>query len=325
MARILLASLLVLLPTLLVTAAAPVVDGHNHEGLSSADGVIDVSMLRDLRDRGIDVVVIPLPVDSSPTDDLRARIGQEMAWLREEASRGATFSLVHDPGKLVDGLPDNRTRLLFSIEWFRGSLFGREASSVKYYRDLGVRIIAFVSRDQDGLFEEGEPATLSAFGLEVLEALNENRVLIDITHLTHAQKLTVIGQSALPVIATHSLVQAAVPTNFNLPDEVLDALARRQGSVWVSFQKEDLLGNAEDDHAVPMLVEHVRVLVDRLGPDRVGIGTDLQAGGKYIPLSLNRADAFARIRAELEKSGFEPATIDGILGGNVLRVLAEFD
>ena len=158
-----------------------------------------------------------------------------------------------------------------------------------------------------------------------VHAINEAGVLIDITHLSHEQKLEVIACSQKPVVATHSLTRAVVPSGFNLPDEVLSALANNAGSVWVSFQKEDLLGDADEDQAFDRLVDHIEVLVERLGPDHVGIGTDLQAGGKYVPVTLNQKDAFARIRQRLEKRGFEEATIDSILGGNILRVLSESD
>ena len=54
-------------------------------------------------------------------------------------------------------------------------------------------------------------------------------------------------------------------------------------------------------------------------------GTHVQAGGKYVPEALNQEDSIARIRRRLQDRGFDQQTIDGILGGNVLRVLAAFD
>ncbi len=307
------------------TASTPVVDGHNHEGLSADGSVIDTSKLDDLKSRGIDVVMIALPVDRSRTSDLPARIATEVTWLQQASLSDPGFSLGDTPRELLSADPGDGIHLLFSIEWFH-TIFASDLSLAQTYRDLGIRVIGLAENDQDGLFETGDrSSTLSPFGKQIVHAINEAGVLIDITHLSHEQKLEVIACSQKPVVATHSLTRAVVPSGFNLPDEVLSALANNAGSVWVSFQKEDLLGDADEDQAFDRLVDHIEVLVERLGPDHVGIGTDLQAGGKYVPVTLNQKDAFARIRQRLEKRGFEEATIDSILGGNILRVLSESD
>ena len=78
-------------------AAVPVVDGHDHEALSSVDGVIDVSKLDELKSRGIEVVVVPLPIDRTKTSNLPARIAAEMEWLRQASSQDAGFSIAEIP------------------------------------------------------------------------------------------------------------------------------------------------------------------------------------------------------------------------------------
>ena len=64
------------------------------------------------------------------------------------------------------------------------------------------------------------------------------------------------------------------------------------------------------------------MLAGRLGSKQVGIGTDLQADGRYAPEPLYRQDTLARLRSGLLERGFTPEEVDGILGGNVLRLLA---
>jgi membrane dipeptidase len=305
------------------TASNPVVDGHNHEGLSAVGGVIDTSKLADLKSRGIDVVIIALPIDRTKTSDLTARISAEVEWLQQASLSDPGFTLAENPKTLLSGVPHDGIQVLFSIEWFH-NIFGSQPSLARTYSDLGVRVIGLAEDDKDGLFGSGDrSATLSPFGRKVISAINATGILIDITHLTHEQKLEVISYSRKPVVATHSLTQAVVPNRFNLPEEVLSALALNAGSVWVSFQKEDLLGDAGDEQAIDRLIDHIDVLIERLGPGHVGIGTDLQAGGKYVPVSLSQKDSFARIRQRLQERGFEQDTIDGILGGNILRILAE--
>ena len=42
----------------ITSASTPIVDAHNHEGLSAEDGVIDISKLEDLKNRGITVALV---------------------------------------------------------------------------------------------------------------------------------------------------------------------------------------------------------------------------------------------------------------------------
>lgn len=305
-------------------ATTPVVDGHNHDGLSVAEGRIETSKLEGLSARGIQVVMVPLPVDRTRTPglDLETRIAREIDWLRHAPKGAGGLSFVGDPAQLLLGVPEGEIHVLFSIEWF-GEIFGSDVSRVRRYRDLGVRVIGLEEDDHDHLFGSGDrSSSLSHLGRAIIEAMNEGGVLIDITHLTHEQKLEVIRQSRAPVIASHSLVQAVNPVAFNLPDDVVAALAETGGSVWVSFHRSELLGDLGDDKAVDVLIDHVDSLVTRMGADRVGIGTDLQKGGQYVPGPLNRMDAFAEISARLRQRGYSQQAIEGILGGNVLRALA---
>ena len=304
------------------TAATPVVDGHTHQGLAAKTEGIDVSGLRGLAARGIDVVVHALPVDRSPTDDLEERISGEVEWLRRASFDEPGFAVADDPSRLALGVPEAEIQVLFAIEWF-DSVFGDDPSLAKRYRDLGVRVIGLVEDDPDGLFSSVDPATLSPFGRQIVAALNAAGILIDITHLSNGQMLEVISQSKTPVVASHSNTQAVVPTRRNLSDEVLASLAENGGSVWVSFNTSGVLGDGEDEErGVDRLIDHIDVLVERLGTEHVGLGTDLQAGGRYVPHSLNRDDSFALIGRRMAERGYSAEDVDGVLGRNVLLVLA---
>jgi len=298
------------------------VDGHNHDAISAADNEIDVSGLEVLRSNGIDAVIVALPFDRSETSDLANRIRGEVRQLRRLAADRHDFSIADDPEAVLTRSEADGIRILFSIEWF-GSIFGGDPSRIEWYRDLGVRIISLTEQDPDGLFGEGKlSSTLTPHGSRVLNVMNEVGVLIDITHLDHRQKLEVIRQSSSPVVATHMLAGEVNPTSFNLPPDVVTALAEHGGSVWVSFNKSDLLGGGPDEGAIDLLVDHIEVLVEQLGADHVGIGSDLQAAGRYVPPSLNRSDAFTEIGRQLIRRGHTQETVNGVLGRNVLLALA---
>jgi microsomal dipeptidase-like Zn-dependent dipeptidase/photosystem II stability/assembly factor-like uncharacterized protein len=304
------------------TASNPVVDGHTHQGLAADEDGIDISGLDDLKARGFQVVAHAMPVDRTPTEDLAARISAEVEWLRRVSTEGTGFAVADDPARLMSGVNDSAIQVFFAIEWFE-SVFGAGPAAVERYRDLGVRVIGFVEEDPDGLFDSTDPEVLSPFGREIVAGLNDAGILIDITHLSDRQMLEVIARSSEPVIASHSNARAVVPTRSNLSDEVLTALAENGGSVWVSFNSSGVLDDGEDDgRGIDRLIDHIDVLVEILGTDHVGIGTDLQAGGRYVPASLNRNDSLELIQVRLTARGYSAEEVDGILGGNILRALA---
>ncbi len=297
-----------------------VVDGHNHDALSARDGLVDLSGLSGLRARGIDVAVVPLPLDRSVTPDIESRIAAEMEELRRIGSSGARISIAR-PDELLGGSQKGEVGLLFSIEWF-GSIFGEDPARVERFRDLGVRLIGLAEDDPDGVFGVGDrSADLTPFGERIVSAMNGAGVLIDITHLSHARKLEIIRHSRRPVVASHSIVFDVCPTSFNLPPEVVEGLAATGGSVWVSFNSSDLLSCDPDGDPLELLVDHIESLVTSLGPEHVGIGTDLQAGGSYVPAALNRDDTFAEIGRRLSERGYSKDVVAGVMGRNVLRVL----
>ena len=80
-----------------VGGTVPIVDGHNHEGISASRGQINTSKLDDLKARGIEAVVMAVPLDRSETADVEGRIADEMERLREESLKEGGFSLGDDP------------------------------------------------------------------------------------------------------------------------------------------------------------------------------------------------------------------------------------
>ena len=315
------AALSLLLAALSASAWAQlVVDGHNHDAILLRRGVVDVTGLRELASRGVGAVVVPLPLERTPTGDLLQRAEREVEALERAASADPGFALA-DPGAPPGAAGPGSVQVLLAIEWFR-PIFGSDPGRARLFRRLGIRMIGLAEEDPDRLFGRGAGASsLTGLGRRVITAMNECGVVIDVTHLSHAQKIAVISHSRAPVVASHSLARGVTPESFNLPDDVIAALAGHGGSVWVSFNRSDLLGGVDEDRTLELLLDHIDYLAVRLGPEHVGIGSDLQAHGRYVPAELNRPDTFARIRQGLAARGYSRTSIDGILGGNVLSAL----
>ena len=70
---------------------------------------------------------------------------------------------------------------------------------------------------------------LSAFGREVVARANTLGIMVDVSHASDACVRDVVQASTAPVIASHSAAQALVDHPRNLDDELLSAIADRDG------------------------------------------------------------------------------------------------
>ena len=314
-----------LLPAV-VTAAIPVVDGHTHQGIAMEDGSIHLENLEHLGEMGFGVVTQILPLDRSDTDDLLGRLSMEIERLHSIDQGSDVFYLVEFPGEPLTPPSPQGVGVLLGTEWFGAFFEGDESRSFRL-AELGIRTFGLPDNDPDGIFLKGDQSdVLSPFGQRVVDSLNRAGVMIDLTHLSHERKLTIIAAAPGPTVVTHGNVRSAADREFNLPDNVLEALAANEGHVWVSFNRNGVLVDGEEDgEAVSRLVNHVQTLSEHLGPEHIGIGTDLQADGKYVPVPLFREDTLHLIRKALAERGFTRDEVEGLMGLNVLRTLATAD
>jgi membrane dipeptidase len=72
--------------------------------------------------------------------------------------------------------------------------------------------------------------------------------------------------------------------------------------------------------AFSRIAEHIDYIVQLVGPDHVGIGSDLDSGPIPVPEGLDTVSDYPRITEALLHRGYEVSDIEKILGGNFLRV-----
>ncbi|HSJ54200.1 MAG TPA: membrane dipeptidase, partial [Anaerolineae bacterium] len=105
-------------------------------------------------------------------------------------------------------------------------------------------------------------------------------------------------------------------------DRQLDAIRESDGMVGVNldvgFVRED--GKNEPDTPLSVVVRHIDYLVERLGIDRVGFGSDFD--GAKMPLELGDAAGLPKLIAQLRQAGYDKASLRKLASENWLRVLA---
>ena len=230
-----------------------------------------------------------------------------------------------------------------------------EAGRVATFANLGVRILQLTYNTRnlagDGCLERSN-AGLSDFGREVIAKINENRVLLDLSHAGQRTIAEGIAAAKAPPAITHSGCRALVDFPRNTPDTEMKALADKGGVFGIylmPFLRPKGQARAED------LLRHLDHAVNVCGEDHVGLGTDNPLFGYVIDDAARKqqreffeerskrgiaapgegADIFNlvegyndiarydRIAADLKRRGWSQARVDKVLGDNWIRLLGE--
>lgn len=201
------------------------------------------------------------------------------------------------------------------------------------------------------------PEGLSPFGRDVVKAMNELGMLVDVSHAGERAFYDTLEASAKPVIASHSGCKALHGHQRNLTDDQLRALAQNGGVVGIVFcvaflkdeaQREDARWRESEEYrsirgindtdvfvkqgeylqsrAEPLSLEtvadHIEHAVEIAGVDHVGLGSDYDGIGR-TPQGLEDASCYGALAERLFERGFGGEEIEKILGANMRRVFAQ--
>jgi membrane dipeptidase len=162
---------------------------------------------------------------------------------------------------------------------------------------------------------------LTEAGRDLVRECNRLGVMIDLSHLNERGFWDVAGLSEAPLVATHSNAHALCRTARNLTDRQLDAIRDSDGMVGVNFAVAFLREDGRDDADTPLstVVRHVDYLVDRVGIDRVGFGSDFD--GATVPQAIGDVSGLPNLLAALKEHGYGEAELRKLAHENWLRVL----
>jgi membrane dipeptidase len=163
---------------------------------------------------------------------------------------------------------------------------------------------------------------LTDLGKALVEACNGLRILIDLSHLNERGFWDVAECSTAPLVATHSNAHAISPHSRNLTDQQLDAIRKSGGLVGVNFAVAFLRPDGRHDKNTPLetVVRHVEYLLEHVGEDGVGFGSDFD--GAVIPAELGDAAGLQTLVQALRERGLGMPLIEKLCFRNWLRVLA---
>ena len=224
-----------------------------------------------------------------------------------------------------------REGLFCAILHFEGAeAIDPELDALEVFYKAGLRSLGPVW-SRPNAFAEGVPFRfgqspdtgpgLTDAGKALVRECNRLGILVDLSHLNEKGFWDVAATTNAPLVATHSNAHALCPSPRNLMDKQLAAIKESDGMVGVNFNVGFLTPDGNNDPAMPLdtMVRHFDYLVEHLGIDRVGFGSDFD--GATMPQGVSDVSKLGNLVRALQDRGYDDAALRKLAHENWVRVL----
>lgn len=211
-------------------------------------------------------------------------------------------------------------------------------------RRLGIRIIQLTYNYRNSIGDgctERTNSGLSKLGIELVEQMNKQGIVIDLSHCGDQTTIEAIDISKDPVICSHANTRFLCDNPRNKSDEHVKALAEKGGVIGISaFSPLCKKLQRKRKPTIEDYLDHIDHLVELVGADHIGLGTDLDetntreswarftskypefAGYSFEEMYVSGLDItrLPEITKGLVARGYSDDEVEKILGGNFMRV-----
>ena len=277
---------------------------------------------RQVRRSGIDVLHPAVDLNTSnPREDTLQWLGRWTQFINNHSHR---FQAIQKCEDLAAAKRNGKIGILLGMQ---NSEHFESVEDVALFHKQGQRLSQLTYNSSNRLGSgctDRRNGGLTPFGEQVVRAMNQSQMIIDVSHASERTTFDAIDVSARPLLITHSNCRALVQHPRCKSDAVIRAMSKKGGVMGITGVRTFLSqrGRATIDDALDHFV-HVARLV---GVEHLGIGSDagvdntepaphLRVDGLHLPRRIfDLTDGLLR-------RGFPERAIRGILGGNFQRAL----
>jgi membrane dipeptidase len=315
-----------------------------HDESVVIDGLIiakwDKDIFEDMRRGGLTAANCTVSVWEGFRDTV-ANIADMKKLIRENSEM---VSLVRGTEDILDAKRKGKTGIILGFQ--NAHAFEDNLGYIEAFADMGVRVVQLCYNTQNlvgtGCYERD--GGLSGFGREVIAEMNRVGIMVDLSHVGGATSEEAILASTKPVCYSHCLPSGLKEHPRNKSDEQLRFIADRGGFIGVTmfppFLKRGIEATVDD------YVEAIDYVINLVGEDCVGIGTDFTQGydkgffdwithdkgrhrrltnfGRIInPEGIRTIGEFPNLTAAMERAGWTESRIRKVMGGNWVNTFRE--
>lgn len=266
---------------------------------------------------------LPLPdlIGAQAAQPLALSMAGHLLWM-ERASEGR-FKVVRTVSELKDCLARGVIAGIMHMEG--AEAIDESLDSLHTFHAMGLRSLGPVW-SRPTIFGHGVPFAfpgtpdtgpgLTDAGKRLVRECNQLGIVLDLSHLNAKGFDDVAALSEAPLVATHSNAWAITPSTRNLTDRQLAQIADSKGMVGLNFAtvflRED--GLQSSDMGFDLMLRHLDHLIEKLGEDHVGLGSDFD--GATIPDPIGDVAGLPALTAAMEAHGYDRALMQKLTCDN---------
>lgn len=241
---------------------------------------------------------------------------------RQELLNARRMGIALTPQDLIRLKNEGRKAIFLGIE--NGYAIGKQLDNLQMFKDMGVSYITLCHNGDNDICDSAQGNEewngLSPFGKDVICEMNRLGIMVDVSHASEKTFFDALKVSQTPIIASHSSARSLCNHPRNLTDEQIKALADRNGVMQICLYK-CFINKEEEKASLSDAIRHINHVVNLVGIDYVGIGSDFDGDGELI--GCRATNELINITVRLLDEGYSEEDIRKIWGGNLMRVLTE--
>lgn len=205
-----------------------------------------------------------------------------------------------------------------------GAVLGGKLENVDYLAECGVKIMTLTWNGNcelgDGIGVEGAKG-LTDFGKSVIAKMEQNSIVVDVSHSSVPMFYDVAELSTKPFCATHSNSKQICPHRRNLTDEQFSIIKDKGGIVGLNLSR-GFLREDEDKACMLDVLRHAEHFLSLGGEKTLAIGTDFD--GTDIPIDMTGIESMNKLYELFLKHNYNEKLLEDIFFNNARNFLLRF-
>ena len=212
--------------------------------------------------------------------------------------------------------------VILSIEG--GSALAGKLENIQKYREMGVRFLTLTWNGSneigDGILCEN-PKGLTEFGKKAIPLLEENGIIMDVSHASEPLFWDTANLATKPFVATHSNSRTICPNKRNLTDEQFKYICKTGGIVGLNFHRYFITDNGKVNFSD--IQKHLEYFLSLGGENAVALGSDFD--GADMPECIKGAESIYNLYDYLLSKNYSETLLDNLFYNNAVKFLKEYD
>ncbi len=287
-------------------------------------------------------------------DNFLETLNHVTRWMRRFRDNPDVLSQVMTAEDIRRAKRDGKVGVILGFQ--NASPIENDLDRLALFHALGVRIIQVTYHEANllgsGCYERYDYG-LTHFGVDAVKEMNRLGILMDLSHVGVRTTMETIELSEQPVAVTHANAKSYHDMPRNKELDAIKLLAEKGGVIGATCITSML--RTGFDSTIEDYIDAIDHLVEQVGIDHVGIGTDYtqdqsEAWWKYIsaqqgtsfplkaiadappidyatvnyyPADLDTPDKLPNLVRPLLNRGYTPDDVSKLLGGNWLRLFQQ--